>query len=321
LISFSQPFLRQSEADKAEYEQVRKQYDADTQARTRGEEVPERPKPVYARDLVSPRLLCAVLPDGPEEDLEAVRKDAAEVYRAPTKASRAEAGLHVHDDEADQGLAQTPSDDQIPPTPVGAGFGESDGAIPEPSNESGFLGVTTFATDTYEHDHNGFDLPDGGPEQNHGPEQTPSQVVDSDQAGPAEEPHGLDFHAVFQIPTTSHGEGAIAHKTEALQNEQHDALSPRITSNVQLVSSQGVSSNGMSFSFTQTTVVGGGSLSNVLSTVQPPHTRSDDQPHARIEELPDDGEAQIGQDVASEQQHIAEEEPEEDYSGPDSDSA
>jgi hypothetical protein len=60
----SQPYLKQAELDKAEYDTLRKQYEEDAAARSRGETVPEREhvEPSYAKETVSPRLLAAVLP-------------------------------------------------------------------------------------------------------------------------------------------------------------------------------------------------------------------------------------------------------------------
>lgn len=82
------PFLRQSEKDKAEYDIVRKQYEEDCAARARGEVVPFRPSPKYAEDLASPRLLAAVLPGGPEEDIKAVLADAGTLFKPPSRSKR-----------------------------------------------------------------------------------------------------------------------------------------------------------------------------------------------------------------------------------------
>lgn len=59
-----QPYLKQAEADKAEYERLRKEYEEHAAAMARGENPPELHQtiPSYARDEVSPRLLAAVLP-------------------------------------------------------------------------------------------------------------------------------------------------------------------------------------------------------------------------------------------------------------------
>jgi hypothetical protein len=60
----SQPYLKQAELDKAEYDTLRKEYEDDAAARARGDDVPERKHvdPSYAKETVSPRLLAAVLP-------------------------------------------------------------------------------------------------------------------------------------------------------------------------------------------------------------------------------------------------------------------
>ncbi len=59
-----QPYLKQAELDKAEYDNLRKEYEEDAAARARGETVADKPhvEPSYAKETVSPRLLAAVLP-------------------------------------------------------------------------------------------------------------------------------------------------------------------------------------------------------------------------------------------------------------------
>jgi hypothetical protein len=59
-----QPFLRQAEADKAEYEALKKQYEEDAAARLRGENPEHRSfVPSYAGDDVPQALLPAVIPN------------------------------------------------------------------------------------------------------------------------------------------------------------------------------------------------------------------------------------------------------------------
>ncbi|KAJ9124013.1 hypothetical protein QFC22_000805 [Naganishia vaughanmartiniae] len=58
------PFLRQAEADKAEYDSLKKQYEEDAAARLRGENPEHRSfVPSYAGDQVPQELLPAVIPN------------------------------------------------------------------------------------------------------------------------------------------------------------------------------------------------------------------------------------------------------------------
>lgn len=271
--------MRQSEADKAEYEAVRKQYDLDTQARARGEDVPERPAANYSQDLVSPRLLCAVLPDGPEEDLEEVRKDADEVYKAPTKASRAEAeheaglaNVHQGDGDDEDGAADTTRDDDVGVSPVIAEHVEPEQVAS--TEETPFMDISAFVPGEYA----GQD----GDDYSHHHHLASEDVaaVDQHQAvistGP--EPHSLDFHAVFETSTTPGDDTVVKPENVVLPH-------------VESVSAEGISADGnMAYSYSSTTMVYDG-------LHQQQHPQQIEQPtEARIEELPDEPQQQQDDD-------------------------
>jgi hypothetical protein len=274
--------LRQSEADKAEYEIVRKQYDADTQARARGEDVPERPAANYSQDLVSPRLLCAVLPDGNEEDLEEVRKDATNVYKAPTKASRAEAEHEAAEAENAADVTQeiSPSEGNGSPGVDADHHAQADTVI---EADAPYMDISAFVPDDFAAQSTGYHLPG---ETENANEQGPQIKLD---APAGEENHGLDFHSVFQTTPSSNEEFVMA-KGEEGALEGHALKSDGGVPQVHTMSAEGVSADGsMAFSYSHSTVVGG--MPTYL-----PHVGQEPAQTAKIEELPDSSNP-IGEDV------------------------
>ena len=259
-----QPFLRQSEADKAEYEVVRKQYDQDTQARARGEEVPERPAANYSQDLVSPRLLCAVLPDGSEEDLEEVKKDADSVYKAPTKASRAEAeaeaglglaleagavaGVDDEEHEVDDDGVQADTTREVSDDDAAAAAAtvdpEADPAVAAVTSaeDAPFMDISAFVPGDYAAqtgEEYGHDLSTGEDQQEQHQEDDSTAVA----APTHQDAHGLDSYAVFHAGTT---------EDDAVKTE---SAAPRI----ETVAHEGVSADGnMAYSYSSTSMVYGG---------------------------------------------------------------
>lgn len=237
---------------------VRKQYDLDTQARARGEDVPERPAANYSQDLVSPRLLCAVLPDGAEADLDEVKRDADSVYKAPTKASRAQDAIeagHDQDEDEDEHEHEVAQPQVASVEPV---VGNTDDAP--------FMDISAFVPGDYaaqtEYTHNVADVTQ--PESSHEQQVVGDQVVPPVQDEDEEE-QGLDFNAVFDA-------GAAVDDSVVIKDE----TSPRI----ETVATEGVSADGnMAYSYSSTTMVYG--------EAQPQQVQ-DPVGGAKIEEIPDE---------------------------------
>jgi len=283
---------------------VRKQYDADTQARARGEDVEERPAANYSQDLVSPRLLCAVLPDGNEEDLEEVKKDATNVYKAPTKASRAEAEHEAAEAENAADVTQdiSPSEENGSPAAIADHQAQGDTVI---EADAPYMDISAFVPEDFAAQSTGYHLPG---ETENANEQPPQIKLD---VPTGEENHGLDFHSVFQTTPSSNEEFAVA-KGEEGALDGH-AIKSETTPQVHTMSTEGVSADGsMAFSYSHSTVVSG--MPSYL-----PHTGQQPAQTAKIEELPESANA-MGEDAgASEEDESSESAQDEGQSAHDSD--
>lgn len=279
------PFLRQSEIDKAEHDEVRKQYETDNAARARGEKIPQRPQPKYSRENVSPRLLCAVLPDGTPEELEEVKKDAA---AAAAEQSGAKANAN---DTADEGDDQEHAGDQT----HSEGEGDSHAADTqvrtkdeprdnaEDPNSASYLDMAEFVPSAFGGSEG---LPTG---QSHGHKgHLDSANTDGNNIPSHDVEHnGLDLNSVFQTTPPIHDVSTdILTKVEG--GPDYTSNQPQVTS----MSAQGVSADGsMSFSYSSTSMISGGGLPGFgLSNDQ--HER--DRPAVTVEELPENASTEDG---------------------------
>ncbi len=138
-LSPSQPFLKQAELDKAEYDTMRRLYEEESDRRAKGQEVAERDyQPSYVRDAPSQELLDAVLAPGDGTGIRLTAEQMADLAALP-EAELVEGEMDGHDseeqDHEDQEHELSPGDGRV------AGEGTSPSGVFHPAMHQGATSI------------------------------------------------------------------------------------------------------------------------------------------------------------------------------------